>query len=120
MLQPDAAQPVGDRQQEVVVVVVARAVQAVGLIDQFAVQCDVRVGGGQHVGVVGDDVQAHRRAAARIEVDLAIVGAGEDRAVGEMLERDRGEDRHAVLERGRCPAPCRTASRRAGAGSAGR
>ncbi len=89
MLQPDAAQPVGHGEQEIVVVVVARAVQAVGLIDQIAQDFDLGFGRGNvAVGAVGDDVQADRRTAAGIEVDLAIVFAREHGAVDQDVERD--------------------------------
>ncbi|MNE15887.1 hypothetical protein D3C80_1088110 [compost metagenome] len=98
MLQADTAQLVRYGHEEVVVVIVAGAEQAVGLGHQVAVQLDMLVGGFQHLGRVGDDVEADGRAAARIQVDLAIVLAGEDRAVGQVVESDGGEGRQAVLE----------------------
>ncbi len=91
MLQPDAAQLVRHGDQEVVVVEVTRAIEAVHLRHQIPQNLNLLVRGVQAVGLVGDDVGPHGRAAAGIEVDLAIVDAGEDGTVDQDFQIDRLE-----------------------------
>jgi hypothetical protein len=93
VLQPDAAEVVGDGQQEVIVVIVARAVQAVGLADQFAVLA-------MWASVAASMSACRRRcsgAPASGRPDRGRsgdIGAGEQRAVGEMSSViQRGEGR---------------------------
>ena len=57
MLQPDAAHLVGQGEQELVVVEVAGAEQAVGLLDHVLEQLQLVVRGGQTLGLVGQDIQ---------------------------------------------------------------
>ena len=59
VLQPLAAEIVGDGQQEVVMVVMLRAEQLHRLIDQPLVRRDLLGLGGEFLLIVGDDVQRH-------------------------------------------------------------
>ncbi len=77
---------VAEREQEVVVVIVARAVELVGLLNQGAM-------GGQNlrldlqlVRFFRDDVQMNRRRCARIQIDPGEVASGEQRAVHQGLQ----------------------------------
>ena len=100
MLQPDAAHPIGHGDEEVIVVVLARAEQAVGLDDQGAQDADLFVRRGDVFPGVGDDVEEDGRTAARVQIDLAIVFTGEHRAVDEDVERDGLEGDGAAARAG--------------------
>ncbi len=91
MLQADAAETVGQRQQELIVVVVARTVELVGLLHQRAVQGDLRVGGLQRLGLVGEHVEVHRHLRTRVEIDALVMLAGEQRRIDQMIIGDRLE-----------------------------
>ena len=105
MLQPLLERQVADREHEVVMVIVVRAEQPVGLPHQGAMCVEL---GGRRVEVarpVGKDVQEHRRDAAGIEVNPGGVLAGKDRAVhqrldGRGLEADRRARRSRAVKGG--------------------
>ncbi|VXA90819.1 hypothetical protein BREVUG8_10153 [Brevundimonas sp. G8] len=100
MLQADAAHLIGQGEQELVVVEVAGAEQAVGLLDHVFEQLELVVRGGQALGLVGQDVQVDA-VAAGVDVHAAIVGAGEDGAVDQGVEVGRRKGRHVAVLRGR-------------------
>ena len=91
MLHPDAAQPVGDGQQEVVAVEVAHAEQPVGLADQVPVFVQDPGVDLQFIGGVGHHVEADRQPRARVKVDLFVVAACKHRRVHEGFEGHRSE-----------------------------
>ena len=80
VLQPDIADELALLEQQVVVVVVVRAEQPVGLAHQLAVRLD-QLGLRFEVGrLVGEELQHHRpRRALGIERHGLVVAAGEDR-----------------------------------------
>jgi hypothetical protein len=91
VLQADARHLVAQREQEVVVVVVARAVQLVHLLHEVPVRLQVVGLGVQVLRIVGEDVQAHRHLGARVEVEGLRVAAREHRRVHEHFEVHRLE-----------------------------
>ncbi len=79
MFQADIAEIVRRRHQEVVVVVVMRAIELIGLLHQLAVDGQDVV---RHVdvgGVVGDDVEMDGNLGARVEVEALEIDSGEQR-----------------------------------------
>ncbi len=61
MLQPDPAKLVGDRQQEMVIVIMLCAEQLDRLFDQRLVRLNLFGLGGELGGAVGNDIQRHPR-----------------------------------------------------------
>ncbi len=92
MLQADAAETVGQRQQKLIVVVVARTVELVGLLHQRAVHRDLCLARLQRLGFVGKHVEVHWHLRARVEIDALVVLAGEQGRINQMVIRDRLED----------------------------
>ena len=125
MLEADAAHLVGERDQEIVVVVVVRAVELVGLLHQLAVRLDLL--GCRSPGTSGRSATMFRRTGALragVEVDALEVAAGEHRRIDQGLEVDRLEARHAAsvdaaLQRGAETAsrPAASRWRRSGCGA---
>ncbi|KAG1387420.1 hypothetical protein G6F59_016411 [Rhizopus arrhizus] len=91
MLQADATEAVSQRQQEFIVVVVARAIELVGLLHQRTVELDLCVRRLQRLGVVGEHVEVHRHLRARVEVDALVVLAGEQRRIDQVVIGNRLE-----------------------------
>ena len=81
MLQPDPAEPVGDREQEVVMVVMLRSEGLDRLIDQLLVRVDLRRRGDQLARIVGEDVERHLVA----QRDHPAVAPGEHRRIDQHL-----------------------------------
>ena len=100
VLQPDAAHLVAERDQEIVMVVVVRAVQLVHLLHQVAECLELLRFHLEVLCGVGDEVHVHRRLGARIEVETLEVLAGEDRRVDQVLVVDRLEVDGVALARG--------------------
>jgi len=91
VLQPVAAQLVGQREQEVVMIVVMRAEQRRRLAHQRAMRLQLLRRHLQVFRRVRDDVQMHRRAARRREVDALEILPRVDRRVDQRIERYRLE-----------------------------
>ena len=100
MLEPDAAHPVRQREQEVVVVEVLRAEQPIRLLHEVAVRLDLLVRRRELIGAVREQVQPHGPRGAGVEIDEPIVLAGEQRRVDERLEVRLGEARRVAARRG--------------------
>ncbi len=99
VLEADAALPVAQREQEVVVVVVMRAEERVRLLDQGAV-CRERVRRGlDPIGTVAEHVEPHRDGATGIEIVPLDVAAPVDRRIHQRVERDRLERRRRAAGR---------------------
>ena len=99
MLEADAAHVVAEGQQEVIVIVVVRAVEFVGLLHESAVRFELLRLDLQQIRAVGHDVQMNRRGAARVEVQALEIASGEHRRIHQRVERYR-------LERGNAGAAC--------------
>jgi hypothetical protein len=98
MLQAFAAHFVAQRQQEVVVIVVMRAVELVHLLHQREMRLQLLGLDLQVLGVVGNDVQMHGRGGARVEIDALEIFAGIHRRIDQIVVIDRLEmQRVAIL-----------------------
>ena len=91
MLEPDPAEPLGQREQEVVVIERARTEQRQRFVDQFLVRSDVLGLGVEQARLVSDDVELHRVP----EVPHPRMRAGEHGGVDQRLVIDRRPG-HAV------------------------
>src|SRR5580700_9795436 len=87
MLQADAAHVIGEREQNVVMIVVMRAVKFVGLLYQGAVRFQLLGLHLQQIGAVGDDVQVNGRDAARVQIQAREIPAREDRRIHQGVQR---------------------------------
>ncbi|MNV58444.1 hypothetical protein D3C71_1508220 [compost metagenome] len=97
VLQADAAELVGQRQQELVAVEVACAVELVHLLHQRAVRLDLLWLGGQRFGLIGEDIQVHRHLRTGVQIEALEVAAGEQRRVDQVVIADRLEHHRVPL-----------------------
>ena len=91
---------IAQRVQEIVVVVVMRAVELVGLPYQVAVCLDMLGLQRQQLGPVGKQVHVHGDCGARIEIELGGVAARVQRTVDERFQRGALEARLRMVGRG--------------------
>ena len=94
MLQPDAAQLVGQGEQKLVLVVMLRPEQLQRLVDEPLVRVDLRGRGGEVGGLVGDHVEPHVRA----QLLRTIIAPGEHGRVEQRLVGGALVAIHAVLD----------------------
>ena len=85
MLQADAAQPRAERQEEFVAVEGTGGEEPVGLGDQAPVRLDLRRGGLQLFGRVGENVEGDR-SRAPVEHHAPVVTSGEDGGIDQGLD----------------------------------
>src|SRR5262249_47930922 len=100
VLEPDAAHLIGEREQELVVIVMMRTVELVRLLHHRTMRVELLRFQLEHVRSVRDDVQMDGNLSGRIEVETLQIPAREHRRVDERLERDRLERREARLRGG--------------------
>jgi hypothetical protein len=112
MFQTVAAHLVAEREQEVVMVVVMRAVELVHLLHERTMDLHLLRRDLQILRIVGDDVHVHRRAGTRIEIDALEIFAGVDRRVDEVVVIDRLEVHGVAIFRSDLQAPAELPARR--------
>ncbi len=88
VLEAEVGYLVGERDEEVVGVVVARLVEGSGLADELGELVDVLLGESDVLGTVAGEVEVVLGGDVGGEVDLAEPAAGEDGGVDELLEGD--------------------------------
>ena len=100
MLEPDPAQVVADRQQEIVVREMPRAEQRDFLLHQLAVRRQLRVRRLQLRGPVGKHVEPHRRLGIGVEVVALEVSPRVQRRIDQRIERHRRKCDHVARATG--------------------
>ena len=106
VLEADAAHAIGERQQKVVVIVVMRIEQTIGLSHERAVGGEMLGLRLQQIGAIGEHVEPHRHRAGRVEVDPLHVAPGEHGRIDQdferhLLEGGRGAGGRSDLQGGR-------------------
>ncbi len=101
MLQPDPAHPIGQREEEVVLVEGLAPEGRQGFLDQGAVGGDLIGLGVQLLGLVGDDVERD----VLPQVPLAEMGAGEDRRIDQRFIVGLGPGHAVAVRAGSRAAP---------------
>ena len=81
MLEADAAHALGQREKKIIMVVMVRAVELIGLTDQIAVRLDMFGFGLEQFGAIGDDVELNFRRPVRIEIEAFEIAPGIHRRI---------------------------------------
>src|SRR3984885_2257563 len=100
MLESEMAGVLGERQQKVVVRIVARAEELIGLLHESAVLGNLLLAHRQIRRMISDDVQMHGNVRAGGKIDTPEVDPGEQRRVDKRCEID-GLEMHLIARRAR-------------------